>query len=343
MEHRITKLLKDVENGKMDRRHLMQVLGLGATAAFAASALSNGIAAFAASAAQAVTPGSLAPGVTPTATVHHASLRVADYAKSRDWYIDLFGMRDIWDDGKGAYVEFGPESEPNAFNVRPLGKPTDAPGVDHIAFGSWKFTTEMGAMKAALERGGATGIKADSALGWIGVDPAGYPLNPWCALHNKALYPGSAGTCEVVDSDACKAGYEAGTKNLGSVPKASGKGFKAIAFSHIIVRVPEAQIPKERDFYVGVFGMKVLSYKADGPDAGCVLGFGKNTMDLRKTANPNDKPYCNEYGFLLANYNAAKVKAELDRRGLNPTLDPKLGLVFKDPDGLKIWVTGKSV
>jgi catechol 2,3-dioxygenase-like lactoylglutathione lyase family enzyme len=354
MESSVTKLLKTVENGNVDRRQLMKNLGMGAMAAFAYGLLPKNAAALAAQAAESAAP---VPKVTPTTTVHHLSLRVPDYPKTRDWYIDLFNMRDVWDDGKGCFVQFGDEKYPNAFNIRPLPpgsaatcdvtdpkcKPGfNAPGADHIAFGEYDFSPEASrTMLAAMKYWGVTDIRPDSALGWNGTDPAGYHLNPWCALNNKALYPGSAVTCAVADSEVCKAGYEVGVKDLGSVPKPSGMGFKAIGFSHIILHVPQAELQKERDFYAGMYGMKVLSSRTDGPDASCVLAFGKNTLDLRPTANPDDKPYCNQYGFLIEDYHEGKVKAELERRNLNPTMDPKLGWAFTDLNGLQISIKGK--
>jgi len=339
MESTIAKLPEAVEGGNFDRRQVMKTLGVGAMAAFASGLLPKNAVALAAQAAQSAAP---VPKVTPTTTVHHLSLRVPDYQKTRDWYIDLFNMRDVWDNGKGCMVDFGSETEPNAFNIRPVAHSGDAPDCDHIAFGSLDFAVERDAMLAAMNYWGVTGIRPDSGLGWIGVDPAGYFLNPWCALNNKALYPGSAAPCKVVDSEECKAGYEVGVKDLGSVPKPSGTGFKAIGFSHIILHVPQAELQKERDFYAGMYGMKVLSSRTDGPDASCVLAFGKNTLDLRPTANPDDKPYCNQYGFLIEDYHEGKVKAELERRNLNPTMDPKLGWVFTDLNGLQISIKGKQ-
>src|SRR5258706_12762864 len=86
---------------KLSRRQLMQTLGVTAGAAYAASAMPRGVAAFAAQKA-------MGAGKTfPVVTVNHLSLAATDYAKSRDWYVDLFGMRVVWDDGKKCGLEFG--------------------------------------------------------------------------------------------------------------------------------------------------------------------------------------------------------------------------------------------
>lgn len=84
MEHVIAYPLKDFKSVQMDRRHLMQVMGLSAGAAFAAGA------------AQKATTGG--KGFKALAW-NHLSFDVADVAKSRDWYADLFGMKVTWDDG----------------------------------------------------------------------------------------------------------------------------------------------------------------------------------------------------------------------------------------------------
>jgi len=74
MEHIMAKLLQDFEQGKMNRRQLIQSLALAATAA----------AASAATAAAAIQS-------SPSRLHNHVSYQVADYAKTRDFYADLFG------------------------------------------------------------------------------------------------------------------------------------------------------------------------------------------------------------------------------------------------------------
>src|SRR5260370_39527963 len=88
--------LKD-GRGEIDRRRLLQTFGLIATGAFAASALPRTAAALAASAAQSAASGGKA---FPVTTVNHLALSAANYAKSRDFYADLFGMRVAWDSRK---------------------------------------------------------------------------------------------------------------------------------------------------------------------------------------------------------------------------------------------------
>jgi hypothetical protein len=92
MEHLIAKLLQNFEQGKMTGLQLIQSLALAATAASAASAV----------------PTAAADGKGFKAiTVNHISYQVADYAKTRDFYADLLGMKVSQDDGKQCFLSFG--------------------------------------------------------------------------------------------------------------------------------------------------------------------------------------------------------------------------------------------
>ncbi|HUI54120.1 MAG TPA: VOC family protein [Bryobacteraceae bacterium] len=115
MEHIIAKLLNDFESGKMNRRQLIQSLALAATAAEAARAA--------------------APAPAPAfkaVTVNHISYQVADYAKTRDFYVDLLGMGVKQDNGRQCYLTFG-DTFLLPRNARP-GAQIPPPRVDHIAY-----------------------------------------------------------------------------------------------------------------------------------------------------------------------------------------------------------------
>jgi catechol 2,3-dioxygenase-like lactoylglutathione lyase family enzyme len=332
MEHLRADLLGYFENRKMDRRQLIQALGLAAATAFAASAVPRAAAALAAKAT------AREGKAFPVVTINHLSLATTDYAKSRDWYVDLFGMRVVWDNGKMCALEFGSLKEPNGIYIRGLN-PNEKPGVGHFAFGTTNFMAQKDAMKAEMERRGLQKIRPDGSVGWIANDPAGYMLNTWVPIKDKAMYPGAAEPCGDAASEACKAGWESGLKNLSSIPKASGKGFKATSYSHVVLNVPEADIPKERDFYSGMYGMKVI-YDKPGPNPQVFLRFGRNTLYLRKTDNADDKPYCNHYAFVVENFDQDSAEVKLKSRGFTPKPDSKLGWTIHDPDGMRIEVAG---
>src|SRR4029077_21252823 len=116
MEQIVTKLVSEFERGKLTRRQLIQNLTLAVTAS---SALSAGRAA----AADGV--------VLPAIFINHVSYQVKDYAKTRDFYAGLFGMKVVEDDGKTqCRLLFGD----NILAVRNASaRPGGQIGVDHIA------------------------------------------------------------------------------------------------------------------------------------------------------------------------------------------------------------------
>src|SRR5271155_1753418 len=90
MESVIAKLIQDFEQGKMNRRQLIQSLSLAAVASAAAA------------------PAAIAAGKPLEALyVNHISYSVNDYKKVRDFYVDLLGMKITEDDGKQCRLLFG--------------------------------------------------------------------------------------------------------------------------------------------------------------------------------------------------------------------------------------------
>ena len=326
--------MRDFEISGLDRRRVLQALGIIATGAFAASAVPQRAAALAAAIPQNSTGGGRS---FPVTTVNHLNLTAANYKRSRDFYVDLFGMRVAWDDGRQCALEFGSLTTPNGIYIRPLSKPGEKPTIGHMAFGIANFMSQRAAMKAELERRGVKNIRPDGELGWSCDDPAGYPLNVWVPEKDKAMFPGAAGPCEVASSEKCQAAWEAGVKNLRSAPKPNNSSFHPAGFTFIILNVPD--IAKERDFYGDLLGMKVVSDRSQGPEAECALRFGENTFVLRKLADPAVKPYCTEFGFAVGK-SSSDIESELVRRGFNPHRDSKLeSWIVKDPDGYEIGVS----
>jgi len=324
------------ELGKISRRLLMQKFGATAAAAVALSVVPEELVAMVTAVAQPADFGKKFPALT----VNHLSLAATDYATSRDWYKDLFGMRVTWDDGKKCALEFGSTTEPNGIFITQVAKAGDPAVVGHFALGANNVVENLAAMKAEMERRGLKNIRPDGAVGWSALDPAGYQLNTWVPIKDTAMYPGAATPCAVVPSAACTDAYQVGLKNLASIPKADGKGFQASSYSSIVLNVPEVDIAKEKEFYVGMLGMKLIYENKDPENPIVFLRFGRNTLFLRKTEQPDQKPYVKHYGFVIDNYDHGKVESELKRRGLDPTADSKLSWVVADPDGMKVEVSG---
>lgn len=152
MESLISKLLSDFEQGKMSRRELVHSLAMAATAGAAAPLASA----------------SPAPAFKAVA-VNHISYEVADYAKTRDFYVSLLGMKMSHDDGQQCYLEFG------ATHLIPRkARPgTATPRVGHIAYtiDPWSRTE----VEAELKRRGLD-PQPDEETSFHIKDPNGYDL-----------------------------------------------------------------------------------------------------------------------------------------------------------------------
>jgi catechol 2,3-dioxygenase-like lactoylglutathione lyase family enzyme len=339
MEPHSSKNSRGLRGQTLDRRQWIR-LGFTATAAFAT--------------AGAIDLDAFAPPALPSGenafkalAYNHIDYRVPDYAKVRDFYVNLFGMKDVWDDGKQCSVECG--DPPNAIYIRPLIQPLDRPpgtgasanwteqmgqgNVGHLAISIEDF--QLDAVKAELERRGLK-PQPDGPFAWSIFDPSGFLLQI-CAT--KGVFPGQAAPT-AKESD--------GTRNLDKIPGPDGKGFKAYAVSHCVLMVPD--VDAARDFYTDLLGMKVIYYRpgdVPGVDRSggpvCFLRFGENTLYLRKSLHPQSKPYVAHFALAVENFDRASVKAELERRGLKPLPDTKYAWTIRDPAGMRVEVAAKGM
>ncbi|MFZ3246449.1 MAG: VOC family protein, partial [Candidatus Acidiferrales bacterium] len=115
MEQIISNLVQDFEQGKMSRRQLIQSLAVAVTAATAVGAKPAAASAAGGKGFKAV-------------SVNHISYQVADYAKTRDFYSDLFSMPVVQDTGSQCYLTFG-----DSFLI-PRNHSGNTPRIDHIAY-----------------------------------------------------------------------------------------------------------------------------------------------------------------------------------------------------------------
>jgi catechol 2,3-dioxygenase-like lactoylglutathione lyase family enzyme len=150
MEQIFDQLLQDFEQGKMTRRQLIQTLA-------------------AASAASAIGPAAVvaAPRSFKAIAVNHISYQVADYAKTRDFYADLFSMKLSHDDGKQCYLAFG-----ETFLI-PRNHDSNTPRIDHIAYtiDNW----DKNFVEAELKRRGLD-PQPDTENSFHVKDPNGFDL-----------------------------------------------------------------------------------------------------------------------------------------------------------------------
>lgn len=111
----IESLLQSFETGKMNRRQLVRSLAVAASASSVVSSV----------------PALAAQGSLPVTKVDHLSYTVNDYAKTRDFYSGLLGMKVLDDDGKRqARLAIG-----NTLIVARTGSPGKPKGlIDHIGY-----------------------------------------------------------------------------------------------------------------------------------------------------------------------------------------------------------------
>lgn len=113
MENVIESLLQSFEKGKMNRRQLVQSLAIAASASAVA------------------TPAVAAEAGLPVTRIDHLSYTVADYAKTRDFYSGLLGMKVLDDDGKGQ-ARLGIGNNIIVARTGEAGKPKGL--IDHIGY-----------------------------------------------------------------------------------------------------------------------------------------------------------------------------------------------------------------
>jgi catechol 2,3-dioxygenase-like lactoylglutathione lyase family enzyme len=154
MEFVIAKLLDDFDHGRMTRRQLIKSLSVAAAAATC------------------VTPTSGAsPKGFKAVAVNHISYEVSDYAKTRDFYADLLGMKVVGDTGTQCKLIIG---DTNTFVIpRKAPEGSTPPRIDHIAYTIENW--DKNAVKAELERRGL-GPRPDTDNSFHISDPNGFDV-----------------------------------------------------------------------------------------------------------------------------------------------------------------------
>lgn len=153
MEQIITKLLRDFEDGFLNRRQLIQNLGLAFAAAMGGKAYAQ---------TPAGTPAGVKDSPFKTVDLDHISYQVNDYRVTRDFYADLMGMEVKNDNGKTqCELYFGNSMllarnhrarggeaagtpPPAAAATPPAGnRPEPTSRVDHIAYRIYNWDTDQ--------------------------------------------------------------------------------------------------------------------------------------------------------------------------------------------------------
>ena len=127
-----------------------------------------------------------------------------------------------------------------------------------------------------------------------------------------------------------------------AVSTAEAAPANAVSINHVSMQV--ADYTKTRDFYAGLFGMKVSD---DDGKSQCRLTFGDSILIPRNASSrPGGKTGIDHIAYTLANWDSDKsvkpaVEAELKRRGLNVRVTEG-SFHVQDPDGFEVQMGGKK-
>ena len=154
MENIIADIVRKFEEGKIDRRQMIRNLAMAASAA---SVLGS-------------TSASAAGGGFTALDVNHLSMTVPNYAKTRDFYSDLLGLKVSNDDGKSRCSLSG-----GAFRMQVRTGNVSVPLIDH--FGVTIENWNKPAVEAELKRRNLNPqTAAGNEISWSIKDPDGYRI-----------------------------------------------------------------------------------------------------------------------------------------------------------------------
>lgn len=251
--------------------------------------------------------------------INHISYGVADYARSRDFYMDLLGMKCVFDDGEQCALAFG--HPPRALYIRQSRQPDTRPFVDHLAFSIANFDRD--AVEAELRRYGFD-PEPDGPYAWTIYDPDGFKIQI-CA--ETGVFPGAALPGATIE----------GKVPTGRAAERPGV-FRATAVNHISYQVTD--YARSRDFYLDLFGMR-LAFE-DGLKCSVAFGEPEDALYINPSRQPGRAPFVDHFAFSIADFDLATVEAELKRFGLDPEPDGDSAWTVLDPDGFRVQVCAEK-
>ena len=261
-------------------------------------------------------------GPFKTLSVNHLSYDVPDYKKTRDWYIDLFGMESVFANPTTTALRFGIPW--NHIYLGQSNNPTAKVTIGHMAYSVEKF--RLDAVEAELKARGLV-ARYDGPEMIHTDDPEGYRLQPSSLV---ALFPGGGNAQNVEDlkqEDGLKA-------ELRAAPRPTYRAFRATCMNHISHNCVD--YGKVRDYYVDLWGMGKVS--DDGKVAVVEFGDPPQQVWLRGGLKPGEKQYVDHVGYSIEDFDSRRVEAELKRRGLNPKSAGPNAWAINDPAGFPIQI-----
>jgi catechol 2,3-dioxygenase-like lactoylglutathione lyase family enzyme len=119
----------------------------------------------------------------------------------------------------------------------------------------------------------------------------------------------------------------------------SPKGFKAVAVNHLSYQVND--YAKTRDFYAELLGMKVVA--DTGSQCFLVLGNTNTFLIPRNAPEGSAPPRIDHIAYTIDSWDKNAVRAELERRGLDPHPDTDNSFHVKDPNGFDLQISGPDM
>jgi catechol 2,3-dioxygenase-like lactoylglutathione lyase family enzyme len=269
----------DYPSSTVSRRQLMKSLAIGAGIATRA------------------TRPVAARSLTGTA-INHVSYASADYKKTRDFYVDLFGFQLSEEDDKQLYLWAG-DALISAKNTPAVHEPF----IDH--FGLTVAPWDLHVVEAVLqERGLLARVSRNDPHDTQGKsaftrDPNGFNLQ-----------------------------LGAPDLEVRPAPVATRAPLRAIGVNHISYLCRDYRTT--RDFYKDLLGVPVSN--DDGGQA--YLWFGEAFMAIRNSADVTAKPAIDHVAWTLANWDPGRVSAALKQHSLDVQFDASgKSILTKDVNG----------
>lgn len=145
---------------------------------------------------------------------------------------------------------------------------------------------------------------------------------------------------QLIKSLSCVAAVSAGGSALaGPVLAAGATKMRAVAVNHISYQVSDYK--KTRDFYADLLSMRVVG--DNGSQCFLILGDSNTFLIPRNAPQGSTPPRIDHIAYTLESWDKDAVKAELERRGLNPQPDTENSFHVKDPNGFDLQISGKEM
>jgi catechol 2,3-dioxygenase-like lactoylglutathione lyase family enzyme len=240
--------------------------------------------------------------------IDHVSYESSDYKKTRDFYASVFGFRVSEEDDRQLYLWAG-DALISAKNTPAARRPR----IDH--FGVTVDPWDSRVVAAVLE---------ERRL------PARFQRND----------PHDPGGRSAFTRDQDGFALQLDPKDLAirPAPTPSSAPLKAIGINHISYQCRDYR--KARDFYTDLLGVTVSN--DDGKQA--YLWFGDVFMAVRNGANADTVPAIDYVAWTLADWDVARVSAELKRHALDARPDATgRSVTTKDINGYTLQLCSKEL